>query len=333
MNHTNGSYRSNGTQAGYPRRLPYFANRFICYVFRAGLAMDLGAQAALLLIVVVQTEDKTRYRKPVRFWNDNLTAYLGCREDRLCEIRKRLVEAGWLHYEPGRKGIAGQYWVLIPGGESKLDDSVLGANFPPEIPEGKPEGNGNGIEIPSTFPPGNPEEKPGDNAWDNTGDKPEPFYLSPKPIPEERRESTGDGRPSLEKLQELVIAWNALPDVPKVAKLTDGRKQTLRARLQDPTFADRWRDAMGHIGSSSFCRGANDRGWRADFDWFLKPDTVTKILEGKYDDRTNSNQRRHPSQARRTPPNASDAGGSVASMYREKYDGDVAAGVATAAAD
>jgi hypothetical protein len=46
-------------------------------------------------------------------------------------------------------------------------------------------------------------------------------------------------------------------------------------------------DALNRVAKSSFCRGQNERGWKADIDWFLKPDTLTKILEGKYDDQGN----------------------------------------------
>ena len=30
----------------------------------------------------------------------------------------------------------------------------------------------------------------------------------------------------------------------------------------------------------------NDRGWRADIDWYIKPDTIAKVMEGKYDNRS-----------------------------------------------
>ena len=38
------------------------------------------------------------------------------------------------------------------------------------------------------------------------------------------------------------------------------------------------------IAKSSFCLGENNRNWRANLDWFLNPDTVTRIIEGQYDD-------------------------------------------------
>ena len=32
-------------------------------------------------------------------------------------------------------------------------------------------------------------------------------------------------------------------------------------------------------------KGENDRNWRADFDWIMKPTNMCKVLEGKYDDK------------------------------------------------
>lgn len=65
-------------------------------------------------------------------------------------------------------------------------------------------------------------------------------------------------------------------------RLTDSRKKALNARLGDDWWADHWKEAI-EIGSKSpFLRGENDRGWKIDFEFFLKPETVTKIIEGKY---------------------------------------------------
>ena len=112
----------------YPRRGErYFANRYLIHALRSGVALDLGPQAALLLTAIAMTEDRVRYMKGVKFWNDQLQAYLGCREDRLIEVRKKLVAAGWLYYCKGGNRQPGVYWVLIPNGEP-LNEAVLGDN-------------------------------------------------------------------------------------------------------------------------------------------------------------------------------------------------------------
>ena len=69
--------------------------------------------------------------------------------------------------------------------------------------------------------------------------------------------------------------------------LTDSRRSKLQARWKDAEFRTRWREAIDRIGSSDFCRGLNDRGWKCSLDWFLKSDTITKVLEGNYDNHKN----------------------------------------------
>jgi hypothetical protein len=46
---------------------------------------------------------------------------------------------------------------------------------------------------------------------------------------------------------------------------------------------EEWQRAMDALERSAFCRGENDRGWRADFDFLLQPKSFTKLLEGAYD--------------------------------------------------
>jgi hypothetical protein len=43
--------------------------------------------------------------------------------------------------------------------------------------------------------------------------------------------------------------------------------------------------AIAMIGRSDFLMGKNDRQWKADFDWFIRPGSIAKILEGKYDNK------------------------------------------------
>ena len=39
------------------------------------------------------------------------------------------------------------------------------------------------------------------------------------------------------------------------------------------------------LAESSFLRGDNDKGWQADFDFFVQKSSWQKILEGKYKDK------------------------------------------------
>ncbi len=95
---------------------------------------------------------------------------------------------------------------------------------------------------------------------------------------------------SSEGVNELVEKWNAIPGVGHVKKITDGRRRAYRARAKDSDWLESLDPAMEKVKASAFMQGQNDRGWKADLDFFLRPDTVTKIMEGKYDDRKGHNQ-------------------------------------------
>lgn len=84
--------------------------------------------------------------------------------------------------------------------------------------------------------------------------------------------------------EDLMAAWNQhAPHLPKVKCMGRERQRLARHRLHERSLGE-WIEVIQRLDRSSFCRG-NDRGWRADIDFLLKPDTATKVLEGKYDDR------------------------------------------------
>jgi hypothetical protein len=66
--------------------------------------------------------------------------------------------------------------------------------------------------------------------------------------------------------------------------MTDKRLTAFCARAKDRTWLDQYPAALARFARSSFLQGHGSKGWRPDVDWFLKPDSVTVILEGKYDD-------------------------------------------------
>lgn len=83
---------------------------------------------------------------------------------------------------------------------------------------------------------------------------------------------------------DLMELWNATTTkpIPRCRELTVLRSKKASARLRERPIAE-WRDVIARIQASPFCRGDNDRGWTATFDWILQPDVATKILEGKYE--------------------------------------------------
>lgn len=88
--------------------------------------------------------------------------------------------------------------------------------------------------------------------------------------------------------QEVMEAWNSLgTPFPKVVALSPDRNKELGARLKDEWWVQNYREALEVIRNSKFCRGevATEPGrkrWIADFDFFIRPGSVAKALEGKY---------------------------------------------------
>lgn len=100
-----------------------------------------------------------------------------------------------------------------------------------------------------------------------------------------RNEDTRNEERGMRKAQwRLSNLWNNLVNdkLPQVSTVTDSRKKHIKSRMNDQPDKSYWQDVIQRILKSDFCCGDNDRGWRANFDWLVKPDTHVKVLEGKY---------------------------------------------------
>lgn len=87
-------------------------------------------------------------------------------------------------------------------------------------------------------------------------------------------------------------AWNKMREssecangekLPTVDRMTKKRRVALRQRAGEEGWLESWRPALEKIPACPFLCGHGGQGWVADIVWFLKPDNVTKIMEGRYD--------------------------------------------------
>jgi hypothetical protein len=85
--------------------------------------------------------------------------------------------------------------------------------------------------------------------------------------------------------------WKEVFDgvLPIPGKLSGARIRAARARFVDEfeSSFDRWREFLGLVKASPFLTGDNDRRWRADFDFVLRPAKLAKIREGGYPSKPN----------------------------------------------
>ena len=73
--------------------------------------------------------------------------------------------------------------------------------------------------------------------------------------------------------------------VSKCVAITEKRKHAIKLRIKEFGI-DKVKEAITIVASSSFCNGHNDRNWIADFDFVFNANKMTKILEGKFTDKT-----------------------------------------------
>lgn len=103
------------------------------------------------------------------------------------------------------------------------------------------------------------------------------------------QDSTGQGLTKVSG-NRLICLWNEHRNkLPKVEVESPKRLKASRALLgkygEEALIA-----AIQRVANSDFCNGLGSTGWVLDFDFFIKPDTFPKIIEGKYDNRTTPDQ-------------------------------------------
>lgn len=101
-----------------------------------------------------------------------------------------------------------------------------------------------------------------------------------------------DGWPKSVDLQIAARFWNDKAagelGLPEVRALTRERSKHLSARLREIGSLGEWFAAVNAIRAQPFLTGRNDRQWRANFDWFIKPSNFSKVIEQTYE-RSNAN--------------------------------------------
>jgi hypothetical protein len=94
------------------------------------------------------------------------------------------------------------------------------------------------------------------------------------------------GEARVRALPPEAILWNKERGVlPAVLDCGSSRDRQLQARKREEFWVSNFESAVKKVKMSDFCTGKNDRGWKASFDWLLRPDTIAKVMEGRYDNR------------------------------------------------
>lgn len=62
------------------------------------------------------------------------------------------------------------------------------------------------------------------------------------------------------------------------------RHKNATARWREKPSEEYWTQVILRLNRSRFALGHNEKRWVANFDFFVRPDSHNKVLEGKYDD-------------------------------------------------
>lgn len=74
--------------------------------------------------------------------------------------------------------------------------------------------------------------------------------------------------------------------LPRIQKLTEKRKKAIDEFIKEFTI-EQFEQICQVANSNAFLTGENDRKWKADFDFLMRIDKATGILEGKYNNLEN----------------------------------------------
>lgn len=282
----------------YPKRPSHFAHKFVRRLAKSAAAQEIGPEACWLLTVIAHQEDAVHYRRAVTWYEGQLMPLVGlnCRRT-LARVRQKAIDAGWLHYEPGRKGVAGVYWVLVPDHAEPFDDSPIGedsgflcdtgvterapkvsrqqrqnsaASVTPMSPEERQKCH-------TSNPYPNPTPNPVSLGGESIARAPDPGF-DPAPPPDPADDVQTPSHPHWDWLtveREFLDAWNACPDTCHVRALRNYSNR-LRNLWMDDWWRDHWRKVLEMLPTSFWA------GRRLPLSRFLEDMFVEEFLGGKY---------------------------------------------------
>ena len=86
-------------------------------------------------------------------------------------------------------------------------------------------------------------------------------------------------------MQQVIEKWNSL-NLNKLVSINQGSKRYTMLNARKKEYGEEnILKAIDNINRSGFLRGQNNRNWVITFDWFIKPNNFSKVLEENYTDK------------------------------------------------
>ena len=87
---------------------------------------------------------------------------------------------------------------------------------------------------------------------------------------------------------EVVSQFNSIcASLNKVSGMTEPRRKAVQSAL-NAVGQEKLAELFRKAEASDFLTKRNSTGWKAGFDWLMKPENYTKVLEGNYDNRNSA---------------------------------------------
>lgn len=198
----------------------------------------------------------------------------GIRREDVSRAICELIRQGVIYRDGGSRSPIG----FAPVGEWKIDKRNTHPNKPKEVPRCGVSNTSN-----VAFLPHNKER--------NTNTTPDGVVGDAERQPAQAKPARQ--KPAMEACpyQDIVDLYHkALPELPAVAILNDGRKRALQARWRESEVhrdLGFWADYFCQVKASQFLMGQvpgrnGSKPFRATFDWLIAPSNFVKVVEGNY---------------------------------------------------
>jgi hypothetical protein len=118
-------------------------------------------------------------------------------------------------------------------------------------------------------------ERPDDKQGSQNQEKPD----------EREKDLTDPGIPNCPHKEIIAAYHEILPELNVVKVLTQEREKWLRTRWREDKKRQSvqwWRQYWQLVRKCPHLMGQNDRNWKADFAWLIRPNNFAKVYEGRY---------------------------------------------------
>lgn len=102
-------------------------------------------------------------------------------------------------------------------------------------------------------------------------------------LEEDKNKNRIDKEKDIIPYEQIIDLYHSIcVSLPKIIKLNDTRKKSIKARWNEYKDIQVFKDLFNMIEESDFLTGRNTSGWQANLDWIMKGNNMVKILEGNY---------------------------------------------------